>query len=298
MELRQMQHFVAAAEEKHFTRAAQRVNIVQSALSASIRALEDELGAKLLIRSTRQVRLTAAGEVFYVKALAALDAVQDAREAVTAVQGLSRGVLSIGTMQSLPAFLDLPSLLARFHADHPGIEIRLSQGGASHLLDKIRAGRLDIAFLPIGEALDDITSTIIACESLVIACAPSHPLAGRRNVPLSSLRDQPFVDFQPDWGTRRLVDQGFSGAGIVRRTAFEVSDLETLLDLVSRGLGIALVPETTAAARGPALAMATLAEPELCWELVAAEATVAHADQNRAARAFMTLLTAAHPVTA
>src|SRR6266700_2383504 len=111
MELRQLQHFVAVAEENHFTRAAQRVNIVQSALSVSIRA----------------------------------------RETVAAIRGLDQGTLTIGTVQSLPAFLDLPSLLARFHAQHPGIEVRLCQGSSTHLLEKIRSGRIDLAFLPLFE---------------------------------------------------------------------------------------------------------------------------------------------------
>jgi DNA-binding transcriptional LysR family regulator len=96
VDIRQLQHFVAVAEEKHFTRAAQRVNIVQSALSNSIRLLEEELDAKLFVRSTRQVRLTDAGRILLDKAKAALESIRDAREAVAAVRNLQRGTLSIG----------------------------------------------------------------------------------------------------------------------------------------------------------------------------------------------------------
>lgn len=270
MELRQLQHFVAVAEERHFTRAAQRVNIVQSALSSSIRALEEELAAKLFIRSTRQVRLTAAGQALLDKARIAIAAVRDARDAVAAVQGLRRGRLSIGTVQSLPAFLDLPTLIERFHGLYPDIEVRLCQGSSSQLLDKIRDGRLDLAFLPLGEPPQDVATTMIACDALVLACAPSHALAGRHDLSLAELRDEPFVDFQPDWGTRTLVDRSFLDAGIERRIAFEVNDLETLLALVRRNLGIALLPEAVVAARLPDFGMAELAEPELCWQLVAA----------------------------
>jgi DNA-binding transcriptional LysR family regulator len=270
MELRQLQHFVAVAEEQHFTRAARRVNIVQSALSTSIRALEDELDAKLFIRSTRQVRLTAAGRVFLDKAIIALDAVRDARESVQAVQGLRRGKLSIGTMQSLPAFLDLPTMLARFHADCPAIEVRLCQGAPSDLVEKVKGGRLDLAILPLSEPLTGVETAMIACEALMVACAPGHALAGRSGVPLSALKDQLFVDFEPDWGTRRLIDRAFLAAGVERYTAFEVSDLDTLLELVARGLGIALVPGAIAEARRPSIGVAKLAEPEICWELVVA----------------------------
>jgi DNA-binding transcriptional LysR family regulator len=258
------------AEEQHFTRAAQRVNIVQSALSTSIRALEDELDAKLFVRSTRQVRLTAAGRVFLGKVLIALDAVRDARESVAATRSLQRGTLSIGTMQSLPAFLDLPSVLARFHAAHPAVEVRLCQGEPSDLVERVKNGRLDLAILPMSEPPGGVGTRMIACEALMVACAPDHPLAGQMDVNLAALRGQPFVDFEPDWGTRRLIDRAFLGAGVERQIAFEVSDLDTLLELVARGLGIALVPEAIAEARRPSIGVAHLAGPEICWELVVA----------------------------
>lgn len=292
MELRQLQHMVALAEEQHFTRAAQRVNIVQSALSTSIRQLETELEAQLFVRSTRQVRLTAAGKLFLVKAKVALAAIGDARDAVAALQGLRRGTLSIGTMQSLPAFLDLPALIEEFHARHPDIEVRLCQGASSGLLAQVRNGSLDIAFVPVTEPAEDVATTMIACEALVVVCAPGHPLAGCVNVPLTELRTQPFVDFEPDWGTRKLVDRGFMEAGIERRIAFEVNDLETLLELVRRGMGIALLPEVVAQSRRPAVGIAELAEPEMCWELVVAYAAAGTASQaiDEAPRAFLALL--------
>lgn len=294
MELRQLQHFVAVAEENHFTRAAQRVNIVQSALSVSIRALEEELGAQLFIRSTRQVRLTTTGRVFLDKARAALEAVREARETVAAIKGLDQGTLTIGTVQSLPAFLDLPSLLARFHAQHPGIEVRLCQGSSTHLLEKIRSGRIDLAFLPLCEPPVGIATTMIACESLVVICALDHDLAGGDEVSLSALKGEPFVDFEPEWGTRKLVDRAFLEAGIERRTVFEVSDLETLLELVARGLGIALVPEAIAEARRPTLHITPIAQTEICWELVVAYAAgdgTSDWPPDHAPKAFLELLT-------
>ncbi|MDB5453479.1 MAG: transcriptional regulator, LysR family [Caulobacteraceae bacterium] len=270
MEMRQLQHFVAVAEELSFTRAAQRVNIVQSALSTSVRTLELELEAQLFVRSTRQVRLTAIGQAFLHKARAALDAVGDARATVKAMRGLEQGVLNIGTVQSLPAFLDLPALLARFHAQHAGVEVRLCQGSSTQLLDKVRSGRLDLAFLPLCEPPTGVATTMIACEAMVAVCAPDHALGGCVDVSLERLGAEPFVDFEPEWGTRRLVDQAFAASGVERRIAFEVNDLDTLLALVSRGLGLAIIPEAIAEARRSSLAIVQLAEPEICWELVVA----------------------------
>ncbi|GHA32669.1 transcriptional regulator [Devosia pacifica] len=275
MELRQLEYFIAAAKAEHFTRAARRLNIVQSALSSAIRSLEEELGTPLFVRTTRQVRLTAAGRTLLEKAEAVTEAVREAREAVTAIAEARAGKLSLGTVQGLPAFLDLPALLASFHERHPQVEVRLIQAGSAHLLEKLRAGKLDLAFLPVFEPPSDIATTIIACEELVVVCAPEHPLAHRQSVPPRDLATAPFVEFESDWGTRRLADEAFASAGIDRHIAFEVSDLSTMLELVTRGLGIALVPESVAANRANDLAQCRLAGPEACWELVVATRTSA-----------------------
>lgn len=298
MDLRQLEHFVAVAEEQHFTRAAQRVHIVQSALSTSIRALEIELGAQLFVRSTRSVKLTPAGEALYEKAVAVLHGVREARAAVTAVQGLERGSLSIGVVQSIGPFLNLADLLGQFRAAHPGIELRVHQGSTTSLMEDVRSSRIDLAIVPLFEPLHDVATRLIACEALVLACASDHPLAGQHDVPLSRLSSEPFVDFLLDWGTRRIVDRAFAQADVERRTMFEVSELQTMFDLVSRGLGVALLPEALVEARADAssdssMGIAELQEPEICWELVIAYAgdeTGKDPPKNPAAEAFLALV--------
>ncbi len=295
MDLRQLEHFVAVADEQHFTRAAQKVHIVQSALSTSIRALEIELGAQLFVRSTRSVKLTPAGKALYEKAVAVLASVRDARTAVAVVQGLERGSLTIGVVQSIGPFLNLAELLGTFQAEHPGIEMRVLQGSTTSLMEDVRNARLDLAIVPLFEPLHDVATILIACEALVLACAPNHPLAGSTDVSLSRLANEPFVDFLLDWGTRRIVDRAFAQAGIERRTMFEVSDLQTAFDLVARGLGVALLPEALVAARAtsstPDVAIAHVQE-EICWELVIAyrEREPAESAKNPAAGAFLDLV--------
>lgn len=139
MELPHLKHFIVVAEELNFTRAAERVHIVQSALSSSVRALEDELRAKLLVRSTKQVQLTPAGRAFLGKAREVLRVVESGRETVAEIDGLRSGTLSIGTVHSLPVFLDLPSLISRYHAINPGIEVRLRQGDTASLIEQLRS---------------------------------------------------------------------------------------------------------------------------------------------------------------
>jgi DNA-binding transcriptional LysR family regulator len=296
LDLRQLEHFVAVADEQHFTRAAQKVHIVQSALSTSIRALEIELGAQLFVRSTRSVKLTPAGKALYGKAVAVLAGVREARVAVEAVQGLERGSLTIGVVQSIGPFLNLAELLGTFRADHPGIEIRVYQGSTTSLMEDVRSARLDLAIVPLFEPLHDVATIFIACEPLVVACAPNHPLAGTSDVSLARLANEPFVDFLLDWGTRRIVDRAFSQAGVERRTMFEVSDLQTAFDLVARGLGIALLPKALVAARAasatPDLLAIAHVQEEICWELVVAhrESEPAGALKNPAAEAFLALV--------
>lgn len=274
MDLRQLEQFIAVAEERHFTRAAQRLNVVQSGLSTTIRQLEAELGSDLFVRSTRRVDLTTAGRALYQEALRTLAALRRARDAVAEVQNLRRGTLSIGTVQSLAPFLDLPALLARFHADHPHVEIRLCNGQSAHLLDKVRDCRLDVAFLPLfGPPVTGVATRFVACESLVIACAPQHPLARCPEVPLAELGGETFIDFQEGWGTRLVIDHAFVATRVERHIAFEVNDIRTLLDLVALGLGIALVPEPIIAAAASfgvdprRIAKVALTGDAPCWEL-------------------------------
>ncbi len=244
MELRQLQHFVMVAQERHFTRAAKRLHIAQSGLSASIRSLERELGAALFLRSTRQVQLTPAGEALLTEALRALAASNAAKDAVAAVQGLLRGPLSIGSLQCLHA-VHLPTLLAGFLSAHPGLDISLRQGGSGELIELVRAGRLDVAFVsrPLRHPQDTIV-TALDSEPLVLACALDHRLAAQDRVKLADLTDEQFVDFPCDWGTRELADRVLAAAGVERRVSLEVADVHSLLDLISFGLGVALVPRS------------------------------------------------------
>jgi DNA-binding transcriptional LysR family regulator len=246
MELRHLEYFVAVAEEHHFTRAAERLMISQSGLSASVRALEQELGTPLFVRSTRSVELTAAGRALLGEASRALASVRAAKEAVAAVQGLMRGVLTIGTEQCL-AGVDVPALLARFRAQHPGVEVRLRQAGSAALVQDITGGRLDVAFTALsGEAPEGVRLRPITRAPMVLLCHPAHRLAGTGTADWADLGGEVFVDFHPDWGARGLTDRAFAANRVQRRVALEVNDVHSLIDLVHHGLGIAVVPQPIA----------------------------------------------------
>ena len=271
MELRQLEHFVAVAQECHFTRAAQRLHIAQSGLSASIRSLEKELGATLFLRSTRQVQLTAAGQALLAEALRALSASAAAKEAVAAVQGLLRGSLAIGSLQCLHA-VNITALLTGFLAEHPALEVRLRQAGSEELIEQVRTGRLDIAF--VARPTRDVENVLIRpldSEELVLACSPGHAAATNERAKLQDLMDEQFVDFPPTWGTRDLADRVLSAAGVERRVALEVTDVHSLLDLVACGLGVALVP-TSFSAKTDKARFIPLAGEVPAWETVSVTA--------------------------
>ena len=303
MDLRQLDHFVTVAAEQSFTKAAAQLHIVQSGLSASIRGLEDELGAALFIRTTRRVDLTATGRAFLVEARRVLAAAKDARHVVDEIQGLHRGTLSIGIIQGLAPLLDVADVLGRFRTDRPNVEIRVVSGGTLPLIEGVRAGDLDLAFTQfVGSLPSGVTSWMLACEPMAAVCAPGHRLAGQQEVTLQDLADETFVDLHPDWGTRQLIDRSFADSRVSRRIGFEVNDLVTQLDLVAHGLGIALVPKAVIASRDKAqaqsaLGVAELAEPEICWEL---GVVFAHDGKRQASsvvtRVFLDLLRASVPV--
>jgi DNA-binding transcriptional LysR family regulator len=245
VEVRQLEHFVAVAEELSFTRAARRLSYVQSALSVSIRALERDLGVRLFDRTTHGVALTDAGEALLPSARHTLASVEQTRDLAAALKGLLRGTLRIGIMQSF-AYLDVPALLGRFHREHPHVEIEMrpSPGGSEALVQELKRGGTDIAFVSLTEDPVGLSVTQLAVEELYLVGTPELLPPRRGRVQLDGLSEVPFVDFPTGWGVRTTVDLAFAAAGLTRRVPVEVADVGTLLQLVRAGLGLALLPRS------------------------------------------------------
>jgi DNA-binding transcriptional LysR family regulator len=288
VELRQLELFVATAEEGHFGRAADRSNIVQSGLSASIRSLERELGTRLFNRTTRRVELTESGRALLPEARRVLAATASAREAVADVEGLERGTLSLGIMQSLVA-VRLPALLARFHSLHPAIDIRLRQAGAGLLLQDVREGRLELAFASFPDETPPagLVGHELLNETMTLACASDHPLAEKASVSLADLGGEDFVDGHQDWGMRIANDRAFAAAGLDRHVAFEINDLQTILDLVADGLGVAILPRSLAPLRTRLRFVRLRGRPPR-WNVTLV--APAHLELSAAARAFFEMV--------
>ncbi|WP_030911085.1 LysR family transcriptional regulator [Streptomyces sp. NRRL F-5126] len=247
MELRQLEYFIAVAEERNFTRAAERVHISQSGVSAQMRTLERELGTELFDRSARIVTLTAAGKAALEHARAALAAAGAVGRAVDEVTGLLQGRLTVGMVIGC-TITPLFDALAAFHQAHPGVEVSLREDSSDRLADGVREGTVDLALIGAAattpEGLDALT---IISERLVAAVPAGHPLREQRHIALRDLTAHPIVCMPPGTGLRAVFDQACAAQGLKPEIALQASAADAIADLAARGLGVAVLSESMAA---------------------------------------------------
>ncbi|AOS61521.1 LysR substrate-binding domain-containing protein [Actinoalloteichus hymeniacidonis] len=241
-----MEYLVALADEQQFTRAAAVCRVSQSGLSAGIRNLEGELGTPLFTRTTRRVEPTDAGLALLPFARTMLAQVAAGRDAVIRATHALAGRLRVGAEQCL-GVVDVPPLLERFHRRYPLVDIHFTQSGSHDLAGQVRAGELDVAFVATTEHLATVNPVELGRRAIVLLVPAEHPLAGRSDVEWAELRDREFIDFRTSWGVRSLNEAACAAHGVGRRVRCTVDDIHTLLDLIHRGLGIALVPQHVAA---------------------------------------------------
>jgi DNA-binding transcriptional LysR family regulator len=287
MELRALEYFVAVSEERNFTRAAARIPVSQSGLSAVIRTLEAELHTPLFERTTRRVRLTPAGEALLPEARRALAAARAGADAVAAVQGLARGRLSLGLMQQ-PGLVDLPRILVRYHRRHPHVELHLRHEPAAMLLQLLIAGELDLAVASSPDRPDNRLVTVDLLRTpMVLACRADDELAARATITVQSLSQRNLIGFARGWANRSLADQMLARAGMSIEPSLEINDTATLLDLIEAGLGVAILAEALVTQRRQLTAVPI--RPTTHWTISAFAASPG--PTNPAARQLWTQIT-------
>lgn len=272
MELHQLQYLVAVAEEASFTRAAERVHVAQSGVSAQVRRLERELGQPLLDRSARSVRLTEAGAAVLPYARAALEAVAGARLAADELAGLVRGHVTVGIVGSISTEeVDLPALLAGFHRDHPGIEISLTESGSAQMVEALQAGELDLALIGLGgRPPEGVGVQVVVSEQLAAAVDRGHPLAARSSITLEALQEWGLITLARGTGVRTCLDEAAAAAGLRLRIACEARDPRFLVQLAARGVGVAVLPESVIRTRPGELHSIAITRPRLHGRLALA----------------------------
>jgi DNA-binding transcriptional LysR family regulator len=245
MDTRQLEYFVAVAEEFNFTRAADRLYAAQSTVSAGIRALERELGAVLFDRDPHGVRLTVAGSAALEEARTGLHAIERMRDAARG-DGELRGVLRVGIFTNLTT-IDLPGIMGEFHQRHPLVDLRLgpSPSGSTGLAEDVRQGRVDVAFVGLPDRIPGLLERELAVSPFVALVAAGHPLAARAEVSLADLADEQWVDAREGFGNRVTLDRELAARGLTRRVPTELSDLGEIPRFVAARLGVAALPELT-----------------------------------------------------
>ncbi|WP_193044038.1 LysR substrate-binding domain-containing protein [Mycolicibacterium baixiangningiae] len=279
MELRHLRYFRAVAEELHFGRAAERLHIAQPPLSQQIRALEHELGVPLLTRSTRRVELTAAGAAYLDRAVAILDAVDDAADLAQRVAGGSAGRLVIGCVGSATYSL-LPALVRALREALPGVDVDVrGEMLAPAQITALLAGEIDLALLRPPVEHPALQVETIRSDRLLVALPEDHPLAAATGVSIADLRGEDFVVHAGHGHSvmNNVVTTLCAGAGFVPRIRHEVEETSTLVTLVAAGLGVAVVPEPTAALGVTGVRYRPLSgDRPAAVDLLAAHATGAH----------------------
>ncbi|WP_033216037.1 LysR family transcriptional regulator [Kitasatospora phosalacinea] len=246
MQLHQLAYFVAVADARHFTRAAELSHVSQPSLSQQIRSLERELGAELFHRSRSGTTLTDAGEALLPLARRILADTDSARRAVAETVQLRRGRVRFGAPPSLCASL-VPQVLGSYRAEYPGVDLRLTEGGSRDLVRDLEAGQLDLALVvasPVSEPSAAMDVTPLLHEDLVLVSASPLP---RRRARITDLRGRGLVMFREGYDVRETTLAACRAAGFEPSYAVEGGEMDAVLAAVRAGLGPAVVPGMVAA---------------------------------------------------
>ncbi len=265
--LRQIEAFVAVAQLEGFTRAAERVHLTQSAISVLIRELEEQLGVRLFDRTTRAVQLTEAGKQFFPFAEKAMAELEIALQTTQGLLAKKHGRLVLAAPPLIAAHL-LPRLIAEFQGLYPGVSVVVRDLLADDIQARVRSGEVDFGMGTFQKSDQDLASTPLLTDVLILACPKGSALGNRRSVRWKDLAGQPIIALDRHSSLRRLVDRTLETAGCLAPPAYEVSFVSTAVGLVEAGLGIAVLPSyVLLSTRHSAIHTRRLKEPSVSREV-------------------------------
>lgn len=251
IELRHLRYYVAVAEELHFGRAARRLHLSQPPLSQQIQQLERILGYPLLVRTSRAVRLTNAGEVFLDRARRTLRTVREDVEEARRLGRGEAGTLRVGFISSA-MLTALPALLGEYRRRFPQVNLQLQEAHSSQLSGALRDGTIDAAILRDGDPADGIRFEVLSSEPYIAVLPADHPLATRQRLSTGALRQEKFVS-PPSAAGRRATAKPFAlcqAHGFEPQVVQEAPQWLTILRLVGAGLGVTIAPRCVAQLAG------------------------------------------------
>ncbi|MEH3413617.1 LysR family transcriptional regulator [Phytobacter diazotrophicus] len=245
MELHQLRCFIAVADELHFGHAAQKLDMLPSALGRYIKLLEENLGTRLLTRSTRNVSLTAHGALFLPEARELVTRADDVQKRFQTLARQNAGTLRVGAIDSAAISL-IPHVLHHFREKWPGVEIHFLEDKSSRLLPKLKTGRLDLIFIrPMGAMDSEFQSQFLFYEDVVLAISQNHPLAQKKEINVEDLRDISLI--VPEKRVRPhsydLTLSLFEHAGFKPQLIQIADEKQTIINMVAAELGAAIMPK-------------------------------------------------------
>ncbi|WP_420489793.1 LysR family transcriptional regulator [Neobacillus drentensis] len=243
MELRQLRLFIEVAKHKSITKAAENMHISQPALSKTLRALEDELGMTLIIRTNKTSDLTDAGKVVLEYALRMTVLVDEMKTTLIDMTNLSRGQINIG----LPPFIGslfFPRVMAKFHHAFPNIELNITEYGGARVVKSVEEGEfeLGVAVLPIDEQQFSVYP--IVEEEMRLVVYKDHHLSDRVEVELKELRDEEFIFYHEEFALNQIMRNHFIAAGFEPKILFKSSQWDLMTEMVAANLGITILPQS------------------------------------------------------
>jgi DNA-binding transcriptional LysR family regulator len=246
MEIRQLKAFVAIAEARTFTAAAQRIHYTQAALSMQIKQLEKEVGLPLFVRMPRRVVVTEAGEKLLERARLILREHDSALSELAELAGAGRGRLRLGSASGTVSAEALPAILKRLRKDHPHAEVSVTSGTSEELAKKIHAGEIDMAFVSLPVEARSIETERLSQDQLVAIASPRHPLAGQRVISAFALAGEKLILSERGGNTRRLIEKFFAEAGLRPKVSMELSRQAAIKNMVASDMGVGIVPLSAA----------------------------------------------------
>jgi len=240
---RQLDAFLALAEQRNFTRAAAQCHLSQPAFSALIRALEEDLGLRLFDRSTRHVDLTGEGQNFLESARRIRSEITTALAAVRDAATLQRGRVAVALLPSLAAGW-LPGVLAAYRGSYPGIEIDIADVLSEPCIERVASGKADFALAAIRADTPELQAEPFCSDDFHLVCRADHPLARRKKaIAPADLAAWPFIHLARNSSVRQYLEAAFHPEAM--HTLMEVEQLATVMGMVRAGLGISVVPALT-----------------------------------------------------
>lgn len=293
MDLKQLKYFLAVAEERSFSRAAERLHISQPPLSQQIMKLESELGLKLFARTTRNFELTVAGKALVTEARAVLAHMNLAINTVKQIDRGDVGRLRIGIIGSA-MWGPLPKLLEEFRRSYPRVSWTLHELDPNAQHEALRMRQIDVGFwrVPMTDPAlleqDHLCQELFFRENFQVALHQQHPLAKRRKLSFADLAEESILTLKPERSTSaRYLIQCFADAGFIPHITHQLEEPQTMLALVGAGLGVAFAPQSTGRINWPGVVFVPIADKP-----PAADICVAHRldDDTPVVRAFLNVL--------